>query len=110
MSGILQAVHDFLSQEVTLERYAGRDGYGKPTYSPGVAMRARVQGRARRILTQSGEAVTSTMQVYFATTETPPTVRDRLTLPSPFTPTQPTILAVGISPDEDGTLVVTVYC
>jgi len=110
MTTLLDGLAEFLNQSVTVERYTGRDAYGKPTYAAPTTLKARVQGRARRIVTQSGEDVTSTLQVYFGTTETPPTVRDRITLPSPFAPTQPTILAVSISPDEEGALVCALYC
>lgn len=109
MSDILDAVDSFLAQEVTLEPYAGRDAYGKPSYGAGVTVRARVSGRAKRVINADGEETVSMLQVYFGSKTLVPTVRDRLTLPSPFQPTNPPLLAVAVSPDEDGTLVVTLF-
>lgn len=110
MSDILDAVDDLLAQEVSIEPYAGRDAYGKPSYGAAVTYRARVSGRARRIVNAEGDDTVSMLQVHFGTVTAPPTVRDRVTLPSPYQPTNPPILSVGCSPDEDGTLIVTVYC
>lgn len=95
---------------VSLEPFAGLDDYGTATYGEAVEYSARIQQRAKRVRTAEGEEVTSMTQVFLAPTPPMLTTRDRITLPTPFTPTQPPILSIQQSADEDGTLISSVFC
>lgn len=101
MSGGIEEFTDLMPHTVTVEPYAGRDAYGKPTYGGAVEYRARVVGRMRMIRTGVADVKVSSVQAYVANS-TGITVNDRITLPGEFAPTQPPIMAVGKVPDEAG--------
>lgn len=107
---ILDEVADLLTQTVTIEPYAGLGAHGESVYGGAVAYPARVWGKARRIRTGAGDEVTSTVQALLGVADAPVGVKDRITLPAGYQPAQPPILAVLRSPDEDGALVVEVFC
>jgi hypothetical protein len=90
---------DMCPHTVTVEPFVSLDPYLKYTYGPPVTYRARVQGKNQMITTVQGEDVVSSVQVYLSGTVTP---QDRITLPSPFSPSQPSILAIGQVSDESG--------
>jgi hypothetical protein len=92
---------DFLIQTVTIEPYLGQDAYGKATYGDPVEIQARVVGKHRLVRTVTGDEKVSTVTVYLGEVRGV-TVRDRITLPAPFVPSQPLILAVETTPDELG--------
>jgi hypothetical protein len=100
--------HDLMRQTVQLEPALGRDAYGAEVYGATRTVRARVEGRLRMVLTQTGQERVSTVTVYLGEL-TGTTPRDRLTLPAAYTPSQPPILAVGLMPDEAGVPVEVLY-
>jgi hypothetical protein len=103
MAEILMGFSDWLDMcphTVTVEPFVSLDQYGAKTYGAAVTRRARVQGKTRMVRTMTGEESVSHITVYLA----PGTigVQDRITLPSPFTPTQPDILDVQYVSDDAG--------
>lgn len=89
---------DLLNDTVTVEPYTGRDVYGKPTYGTAVSFAARVVYAARGVITQRGETIRGTGEVWLSTTYVV-AQQDRVTLPDG---TSPAILDVARYPDEAG--------
>ena len=98
---------DFCPHTVTVEPFSSIDQYGTMTYGAAVSRKARVQGKTQMVTTVAGEEAVSHITVYMA----PGTIgaQDRLTLPAPFTPTQPSILDVRHVSDENGQHHIAVY-
>lgn len=82
-----------LPDTVTIEPYTGSDGYGGPQFGSAVTYKARIRGGAEDVKNAAGEEVVSNMQIYVNTT-TPIDTRSKLTLPSPWVPTNPPIIRV----------------
>ena len=92
---------EFLTTAITHEPYSGQDGFGMPNFKSGVSYSARVMlVRDGSRDARSVDAV-NVSKVWLNTT-TAFSIRDRLTLPSAFTPTQPPILSAGVVYDESG--------
>ena len=98
---------DMCPHTVTLEPFVSLDQYSAKTYGAAVTHRARVQGKTRMVRTMAGEEAVSHITVYLAPVSVSP--QDRLTLPSPFLPTQPDILDVQRVSDEAGQHHVVIY-
>tara|TARA_R110000787_G_scaffold73194_1_gene163016 strand:+ start:199 stop:555 length:357 start_codon:yes stop_codon:yes gene_type:complete len=77
---IANTVTASLQATVTHKAYASDDGYGKPTYSTGVARTAIVERRQKFVRTRTGEEKLSLARILFLV---PVTVdeRDLITLP-----------------------------
>ena len=99
---------DMCPHTVTVEPFSSLDQYGAKTYGTAVTHRARVQGKTQMVRTLTGEETVSTVTVYLAASTVG--VKDRITLPSPFTPTQPAILNVQRVSDESGQHHIVVMC
>ena len=84
------------------------DEYGRPTYGAAQTVACRIQGRNRQIRTLTDEQKISRVQIYTGAV-TGITTRDRITLPSPWTPTTPVILDVRPLVDEAGVIGETIY-
>lgn len=91
---------DMLPHSVTVEPFASVNAYGAYTYGTAVTHKARVQGKATIVTRTNGEEVVSHVTVYLASASVGP--KDRLTLPAPFSPTQPGILDVQYVSDDTG--------
>lgn len=91
---------DMLPHTVTIEPFTGLDQRGDYSYGAGVSYRARVQGKATLVTNTQGEEIVSHVTVYLPFTSV--SAQDRITLPSPFTPTQPSILTVQQVSDATG--------
>lgn len=92
---------DLLHQTITLEPWAGRDGYGAPSYGAAVSYSARVVGKQMLVRDMQGQEVTSQFTIYLLS-NVAVDGRSRITLPAGYSPTNPPILSVGTYPDEDG--------
>lgn len=90
---------DMCPHTITVEPYVSTDQYGNFTYGTPVTYRARVQGKNRYITNTNGEEVVSSVTTYVAGIVN---VKDRVTFPAPFIPTQPRILSVSHVSDEYG--------
>ena len=86
---------------VTVEAWTGQDGYGEATYAAGRSHRARIEIGTRGLKETEIRELKARGRVFLATTA-PPSVKDRLTLPSPYDPPQPPILDVRPVEDEGG--------
>ena len=98
------SVRDYLSMMKTIvqiEPWKSRDSYGEATYGITKTFRARIEMKATLVRDSNGREIAARGKVYVATT-TPPDTKDRLTLPAPYTPTNPPILDVMPVQDEKG--------
>ena len=91
---------DMMAHTITVEPYSGQNNYGEATYGAAVTYKARVQMKSEWIRDVEGREVRARGRAYVSTT-TVLGAKDRLTLPSQFTPTQPPILDVHPAYDED---------
>ncbi len=104
----LAAWRSLYRDTVTIEPWSGLNKDGSPTYGTAVSYTARVVGKNRLIRDVSGQQRVATVTSYLYGAPTTLTVRDRITLPTRFVPTQPSILAVQQEPDERGNCYVAV--
>jgi hypothetical protein len=99
---------DLMHDEVTIQPYLGRDGYGRATFGAARVYRARVVGRLRRITAMSGqEAVSTATTVLLNSTGVNP--ESRITLPEGFEPRTPPILAILRDKDDRGRITETIF-
>ena len=98
-----------LADTVTLEAYASQNQYGETTYSAATTHACHISGKVQTVTDQAGNERVSRVQVYLGSAAGV-TVRDRVTLPTRFSPTQPVILAVRHYADEVGAYSETLYC
>lgn len=91
---------DMCPHTITVESFTGTDTYGNYSYGSPTTYKARVQGKTQLVTTVTGEETVSHMTIYVGTSVIGP--RDRITLPSPFSPTVPNILDVQYVSDESG--------
>lgn len=99
--GRLSDFIDFFAETVTIEPYTGATSAKGAAYGTAVTYAARIEMRNHIVKDKSGKDVVARGRVYLGTA-TVPDVRDRLTLPTRFTPTQPPIIDVNSEPDENG--------
>ncbi len=86
---------------VQIEPWKSRDSYGDATYGTTKTYQARIEMKATLIRDANGREIAARGKVYLATS-TVPSTKDRLTLPTPYTPTNPLILDVRPVEDETG--------
>lgn len=98
---LLEDVLPLMVQTVTLTPWTGQNAYGEPTYGTAVSYTARVEGKVRMVRDSIGVERVSTVAVYLATT-TSISPKDKLTLPSGWTPQSPPLLAVQRHADDSG--------
>lgn len=91
---------DLMPATVTVQRFLGRDSYGKPSFATAVSYRARVNNVTRLVRNAEGEQVVARGRAWLATVD-PITTQDRVGLPDG---TFPIILNVNQVPDESGPL------
>jgi len=92
---------DFLNQDITVEPFQGNDGYGEPIFGASVAYKARCVGKTKVVRDANGVERVSNQTVYVLSTQSFG-AKDRITLPVNYSPQQPTIVSVGLYPDERG--------
>jgi hypothetical protein len=97
----LEDVLPLLAQTVTIAPWTGQDTYGEATYGAAVSYAARVEGKMQMIRDAVGAERVSAVTVYLATTASI-SPKDKLTLPSGWTPQTPALLAVQRHADESG--------
>ena len=102
------ALRSLMRDTVTLEPYASQNKSAEETFGTAVTYKARVVGRIKAVIDLTGQERVSSVTTYFGASLTV-TPRDRITLPAPFVPTQPKILAVEQIPDERGQYCTVVY-
>ena len=85
-------IEHLLNSSITLEAWTGTfDSYGKPVYSAGVSVPARILKKIKKTNDLEGNEVVSTTQI-FCELQTI-TTKDRITLPSGVQP-----LIINVSP------------
>ena len=97
----MEEFEDMMPHEVTVEAFKSRNSYDVATYYDPIRYRARVVLRRRAIKRANGDETVSTTTIWVSGS-TGIGENDRITLPDPFAPTQPKILAVERLPDEAG--------
>lgn len=93
---------------ITIAPWSSQNAYGEPTYGAAVSYTARVQGKMQMVRDATGIERVSTVTVYVATTAAIGP-KDRLVLPTGFSPASPPILAVARHSDENGDHHVVIY-
>lgn len=101
MGDFLTEYGELLADTVTVEPHVSTDASGAKTYGAAVTYRCHIDGRARLVRDNFGEQRAVSVAVYLAATPAV-TQEDRLTLPAPYSPTQPPIIAVRPVSDEAG--------
>lgn len=93
---------DFMPEIVTIEPWSGYTGGGsQQTYSAGSNFSCRIEMKNHLVVDRQGKTVTARGRV-FLLSSAPIDVKDRITLPSSFVPTQPPLIDVIINDDELG--------
>lgn len=86
---------------VTVAPWVSQNAYGEASYGSAVSYTARIQGKMQMIRDATGVERVSTVTVYVATTASIGP-KDKLTLPSGWTPASPSIIAIQRVSDESG--------
>jgi hypothetical protein len=97
-------LEDLLTTTVTWAPSTGLSGGGAQVFGAALTIQARIEPGSRLVRDQTGREVASAITLFLKPTSTTgstylPTVKDRITLPSPYAPTNPQIIAVRIIPD-----------
>ena len=92
---------DMMAYTVSVAPFASDDKYGAPTYGTAVDYDAAIEQKVRQVRDFNGQERVSTTRV-FLNTVTAISPKDKLTLPSGFTPQTPPIISVGRVSDEGG--------
>lgn len=92
---------ELMPHVITFEKCVGVDEFGQRQYDVPVRVRARVEGRMRKIVGTDGMERMSSIQVYLATSPGL-TTNDRITLPPGFQPQQPNIMSIERQADQNG--------
>ena len=92
---------DLLTDTVTIESFVSRDGYGKPSYAPGVPYQCRIIGGSKETVSASGVEDTSTVAFFIAGSQ-PIQAGDRVTLPSRYSPISVFVQRAETFSDEHG--------
>lgn len=92
---------DFLPHTITIEPYSGQDKYGDPSFGSPVSYKGRVELKNRMVRDNVGQERVSRGKI-FLNTQTIPSAKDRITLPSGYEPTNPEILAIHPKENETG--------
>ena len=98
MMAQLQAL---MAYSVIVEPFSSDDKYGDESYGTAVTYKAAIERKARMVRNAQGEEVPSATTVYLNMTALI-TARDRVTLPSDFSPTQPKIITFERNSDQNG--------
>lgn len=91
---------------ITLESYAGVDGYSKPRYGSPTSYTARVEYKARLVKDSRGNEVVSSATVYLMIVPPGLSDKDRITLPDGK---KPVIITVEIQADTSANYFAIIY-
>ena len=109
MASIIPDLLELFGDSITHEAFSSQDSFGAETYASGVARACHIEGASRLVRDPAGQERVSSVQVYLAGAFNV-SVKDRITLPAPWSPTQPAIIAVGRDSDEDGAHNEIIFC
>ena len=99
---IVQQLRPLMPLTLTVETPAVTDNFGKvESWETAREIRCRIKNGNRLVRDRNGKEVVSSVQAWLAGVFGV-TTADRYTMPSPFTPTNPVAISVGILPDENG--------
>lgn len=90
---LIDDLEEFCISTIGIEPYAGQDEYGDPSFGASVFYQGRIEIKNRMIRDAKGQERVS-MGKIFLQTQTVISPKDRITLPSGYSPTNPEILAV----------------
>ena len=98
----ISCLRRFFIWTVTIEPFTGEDSFNKPTYGTAKCFKAKIERQARTIREDTQQTIRSRRLIYLLTDDTSISVKDRLTLPTQFAPTQPKINDVRVVHDDQG--------
>ena len=99
---LIDEVAEYLNQTIIIEPYASQDVYGEPSYGAAVSYDCRIELKNRMVRDALGQERVSRGRIY-VNTQTVVSTKDRLTLPSGYSPSNPEILSVYPVQGESGT-------
>jgi hypothetical protein len=97
---------DLMTTTVKWAPSTGLSGGGAQVFGTSSTIQARIEPGNRLVRDQTGREVASAITLFLRPTTVNgstymPTVKDQITLPSPYAPTNPQIIAVRIIPDAE---------
>lgn len=92
---------ELMPSSVLIAPFVSQSGSTQPTYGADVAYQCRISMGAQYVRSADGREVMARGRIYLATTNAF-TVRDRVTLPAGYGPTQPPIVNVNTEDDQNG--------
>jgi len=93
---------DCLNQTVTIAPFTSQNSYGDPTYGTAVTYQCRIELKNRMIRDLMGQERVARGRLYIQT-QTIPSAKDQIALPSDYSPTNPEILSIYPVQSESGT-------
>jgi hypothetical protein len=97
----IDEVSDFLPHEIQVEPYSSQDEFGEPSFGTAVTYKGRVEMKNMMMRDEFGQERVASGRI-FLNTKTVPSSKDRITLPTGYTPTNPDILAVYPKENTEG--------
>lgn len=98
---LMNEMADFLPHLISIEPYSGQDRFGEPSFGTAVVYKGRVELKNRMVRDSLGQERVSRGKI-FLNTQTIPSSKDRITLPTGYEPTNPEILAIHPKENETG--------
>jgi hypothetical protein len=97
---------DLMSTTVKWAPSTGLSGGGVQVFGTSSTIQARIESGNRLVRDQTGKEVASAITLFLRPTDVAgttfmPKVKDQITLPAPYAPTNPQIIAVRIIPDAE---------
>ncbi len=92
---------DLMASSVTIEPWVSQSVSGVPSYGTGVAYACYISMQNRVVVDSQGREVVARGRVIM-NTATIIGVKDRITLPTGYVPTNPPIIAINVFDDELG--------
>lgn len=92
----------FFIWTVTIEPFVSEGDFNKPVYGTAKCFKAKIERQQRTTREDTQQTTRSRRLIYLLTDDTSISVKDRLTLPAQFEPTQPKINDVRIVHDHVG--------
>jgi hypothetical protein len=92
---------EFFAHVVNIAPYASQDGYGAAAYGTGIDYPARIVNTVKMIRAADGQERVSNTSIWIGT-DAAISPKDKLTLPSAFSPQTPPILRVDRVTDDEG--------
>jgi len=90
---LIDALAEFCVSPILIEPYAGQDEYGDPNFGSSVSYQGRIELKNRMVRDDQGQERVARGKIFLQTQDSI-SPKDRITLPSAYSPTNPEILAI----------------